>query len=161
MFSKQSSAQPCSPSLTYPDHYLQVLAKHPGTLCTLFLEGVTIEAPWLLHLEYAWREDLSHAQADVVDTRLRAYIACAIFDACQTAKIRCKSGPPHGSRPSWFLEDLPVPYSLVQASFSTEDKRMYQTVGPTMMAPAIFELENAQIIGLVQGFSIKFRTLKV
>lgn len=121
-----------------------------------------MEGPFL-HLEYGWQGDLTHAQADRVDTRLRVYIASAIFDVCKTVKIKCKAGPPHGIRPSWFLGDFPVPYSLVQGSFSTNDKRMYQTVGPIMMwmSPGDFQLNSDQMIKLAQGFRLTFRILEV
>lgn len=160
MFSKKSSIQPCSPSLEHPEHYLQILVKNPGPLQELFLETVEVEGLFV-YLEYAWQQDLSRAQADVVDTRLRAYIACAIFDACQASKIRCKAGPLYGIRPSWFVGNLPVPYSLVEASFSTDDKRMYQNVGPIMLSPALFRERNDQITQLAKGFRLKFSTLKV
>lgn len=159
MFARKSSSQPCSPRLTHPEHYLQTLLKNPGPLQELTLVSMEVQGPFL-NLEYAWQEDLSYAEADVVDTRLRAYIACAIFDACQASKIGCEVGPPYG-RPSWLLEGFPIPCSLVEASFSTEDKRLYQTVGPIMMHPALFGQKNNQIVGLAKGFRIKFSALKV
>lgn len=160
MFFKKPPAQPCSPALTYPEHYLHVLARNPGTLQELTLGHIEVTGLFL-NLEYSWREDWSYAQADVVDTRLRAYIACAIYDACKASGIRCKQGPPHGLRPSWFLEGFPVPFSLVEASFSTRDKRLYQTVGPIMMSLAFFAQKSDLTTGLASGFRKNFSTIKV
>lgn len=160
MFFKKSPVQPCSPVLKHPEHYLQILAKNPGTLQELFLESVEVAGPFL-NLEYSWQEDLSYSRADVVDTRLRAYIACAIFDACNASNVGCRQGPPHGIRPSWFLEGLPIPYSLVDASFSTDEKRMYQTIAPIFMTSGIFTQESGPIIQLAQGFRKKFSVIKV
>lgn len=120
--------QPCSPRLTFPEHYLQVLEKNQGPIQELFLEETEVEGSFL-HLKYTWHDKLTHAQADRIDTRLRAYIACAIFDACH-GLLSCRPGPSHGSRPSWYIEDCPIPFSLVQASFSVAAKSLYQTVGP-------------------------------
>ncbi len=160
MFFKKSPVQPCSPTLAHPEHYLQILAQNPGTLQELVLESIEVTGPFL-NLEYSWQEDLSHSRADVVDTRLRAYIACAIFDACNASNVRCRQGLPHGIRPSWFLEGLPIPCSLVETSFSTDEKRMYQTIGPIMMSPALFSQKSEQIIQLAKGFRKNFSTVKV
>lgn len=132
MFSKQIS-QPCSPRLSFPEHYLQVLERNQGPIQDLLLEETEVDGPFL-HLRYTWHDELTHAQADRIDTRLRAYIACAIPDACHGLLI-CHPGPPHGSRPSWYVENCPIPFSLVQARFSVAEKSLYPTVGPIIFAP--------------------------
>lgn len=39
--------QPCSPRLTHPTHYLDVLERNPGGLQELFLEDTASEGPFL------------------------------------------------------------------------------------------------------------------
>lgn len=148
--------QPCSPRLAFPEHYLRVLEKNPGPLQELFLENVETEGPFL-YLEYQWRNELSHAEADTVDTRVRAYIACAIFDACIKGGAFCQPGPPHGSRPSWYLEGCPAPFSLVEARFSVANKSMYQTIGPII--PIIRTADYADILST--GFLRHMNRIKV
>jgi len=147
--------QPCSPRLTEPAHYLDVLKKNPGSLQELSLVDVTIENPFL-HLTYRYDEDLSRSEADVVDTRLRAYIACAIFDAGKDLFF-CQPAPSHGSRPAWFIQDCPVPFSLVQGRYSVANKSIYLTVGPIVPLPQAAGYAEA----LGAGFAKRFRIVKV
>jgi hypothetical protein len=147
--------QPCSPRLTEPKHYLDVLEKNSDSLQELSLVDVTIENPFL-HLTYCYDEELSHSEADVVDTRLRAYIACAIFDAA-TGLFFCQPAPSHGSRPAWFIQDCPVPFSLLQGRYNVKDKSIYLTVGPIIPLPQASGYTEA----LAEGFIKRFRIVKV
>jgi hypothetical protein len=144
--------QPCSPRLTYPKHYLDVLGKNSGPLQELSLVDVTIEDPFL-HLTYCYDEELSRSEADVVDTRLRAYVACAIFDAGKDLFF-CQPAPLHGSRPAWFIQDCPVPFSLVQGRYSVANKSIYLTVGPIIPLPQATGYTEALGEGFIERFSI-------
>ena len=116
-------------SIAFPSHYLQTAKRAPGPPCELTLAGTREEGSWF-RLAYVWTDNLDHQEADRLDSRVRAFIACAIPDAAGAASLACQGGPPHGQRPAWFVEGGPIPVSLVHGSFDVDRKTCYVTVGP-------------------------------
>jgi len=108
------------PHLTYPEHYEETCLHAPGGKADLKLIHAAAEGPFIT-LVYQWKGNLSRAEADDLDTRARAYIACAIYDAAATAGLSCQPGPPHGQRPSWHITGERMPISLVNAGFDVSD----------------------------------------
>jgi hypothetical protein len=118
-----------SASLAFPAHYLQTAKRAPGQPREMTLAGTQGAGSWF-RMAYTWGEDLSHQEADNLDSRLRAFIACAIHDAAGAAGLACQAGPPHGQRPAWFIEGGAIPVSLVQGAFDVDRKTCLVTVGP-------------------------------
>ena len=80
-------------------------------------------------LVYHWYDEIPHTEADRLDSRLRAYIACAIYDAADACHFPSGMGERWGRRPSWVFEGSPEPYSLQQAGFDTDQKVCQLRVG--------------------------------
>ena len=83
-------------------HYLEEFTQVSGSRRTVTL----VEAASTLgfvSLVYHWDDCLSHADADRLDSRLRAYVVCAIGQAARHAGLSVRPGPPHGRRPSWIV----------------------------------------------------------
>lgn len=84
--------QPRPPHLTYSEYYEayeETCLNAPGGKSDLTLIHAAAEGPFV-NLVYQWKGELSHAEADDLDTRARAYIACAIYDAAITAGLSCQ-----------------------------------------------------------------------
>ena len=146
------------PALVYPKHYEQTARQAPGDKCEMSLVDAAMEGEFVT-LVYRWALDLSHEEADRLDTRARAYIACAIYDAATIAGLSCQPGPPHASRPSWHLEGERMPVSLVNAGFDTSDKTCFMVVGPCW-APYPQSL-GRQLQELISGFLAQFSKIEV
>ncbi len=148
------------PSLTYPQHYEQTSRKALGDKCHLKLVQTSAEGG-LVALVYRWSASLSEDEADRLDTRARAFIACAIYDAATAAGLACQVGPPHGQRPSWRIEGERTPVSLVNAGFDIADKNCYMQIGVGMVG-----LDRGRIGGnhwkiLESGFMKRFGEIDV
>jgi len=114
--------------LTYPRHYDETALRAPGERSDLSLiHAVTDGAS--VSLAYRWVADLSAQEADRLDTRARAHVACAIYDAAISAGLGCEPGPPHGSRPSWLIPGEAAPISLVFAGFDVAEKTCFMEIG--------------------------------
>jgi len=111
-------------------------------------------------LVYRWEPDLSRGEADRLDTRARAYIACAIYDAAITAGLSCKPGPPHGRRSAWHVGGDRTPISLVNASFDVSDKTCLMQIGAGMMVRGT-PTSVRQGEKLISGFQAQFSQIKV
>ncbi|MBP8953179.1 MAG: hypothetical protein KBI47_12360 [Armatimonadetes bacterium] len=111
-------------------------------------------------LVYRWAADLSYDEADRLDSRARAFIACAVYDAARAARLPCQPGPPHGRRPAWMFRGVRVPVSLIDAGFDTEQKTCYMCLGPSIMTlePSGVALYAQQ---LVKGFRARFSEIVV
>jgi hypothetical protein len=118
--------------LSHPEHYEKTSRQAPGDTQRLTLIQSDADGPGVA-LVYRWTAELSHEEADRLDTRARAYIACAIYDAATAAGLRCEPGPPHGRRPAWFLPGERMPVSLINAGFDTSDKTCFMEIGAGMM----------------------------
>ena len=125
-----------STELTFPDHYLSTSRNASGNPCKLILERSMAEGP-VVHLTYRWISDLSDQEADHLDSRARAFIACAIYDAAVGANLVCQPGPQHGKRPGWIIEAEPVPVSLMSAGFKVPEKICWMKVGPILARDGI------------------------
>ena len=86
-----------------------------------------------MNFVYQWHDELTHPQADNLDTRLRAYITCAIYDFAVAAGLGCLPGPLHGQRPSWQIAGHSGYTSLIGAGFDTDEKICWLQIGPGMM----------------------------
>ena len=104
-----------------------------------------------------WTVELSHEGADRLDTRSRAYIACAIHDAATTAGLACQPGPPHGQRSSWLFHG---PVSLINAGFDMADKTCFLHIGPGMMISGRSG-GGGYVKQLVAGFRAQFSDINV
>lgn len=146
--------------LTYPVHYEQTSAKAPGKTRSLTLINAEEDGP-MVHLAYQWEDNLSHKEADDLDTQLRAYIACAIYDAGTSAGLRCAPGQLHGERPAWHINRERIPVSLVNADFDVRSKTCNLYVGHGLMIAG--SLEDYAVWGkkLVQGFKARFSNITV
>lgn len=116
-------------ALRYQDHYIDVFSNAGHVFCPLILDQAENEGP-CVNLVYHWEIDLTHEEADQLDSRARAFVSCAIYDAAKLDKIKCKRGPLHGRRPSWLFKDVIVPISLMSAGFDYDAKKCWMTVGP-------------------------------
>ena len=151
--------QPRAPFLTHSQHYDETARQAPGSKCELTLVHVGVEGPFL-NLVYQWHDNLSDQEADRLDTRARAYIACAIFDAAETANLSCDPGPPHGQRPSWRICGARTPISLVNAGFDVSDKTCFMQVGPGMVAMTARQ-QGENLSKLAAGFQSQFSRIAV
>jgi hypothetical protein len=117
--------------MKYSNHYRDECRAVGGDRCKVTLEQASAEAR-SVNLIYRWHDELSHQEADKLDSRLRAYIACAVYDAASKAGLTCTQGPPHGRRPSWIIEGDLAPYGLQAAGFDVSQKTCWLSVGPIM-----------------------------
>ena len=152
--------KPRSPHLTHPQHYNQTARQAPGEKCELALIHAAVEGPFV-NLVYQWKAELSDDEADKLDTRARAYIACAIYDAAMTAGLSCRPGPPHGQRPSWHIGGERTPISLVNAGFDVSDKTCFMQVGPGMLMMAGPQGGGRSSKRLIAGFQAQFREIRL
>lgn len=146
--------------LTYSQHYDQTSRKVPGRMQVLTLIHATMDGLFI-NLVYQWKRELTDAEADDLDTRARAYIACAIYDAATAAGLTCQPGPPHGQRPSWYIRGERMPISLVEAGFDMSDKTCIMRVGPGVFVLERLEEEGRYCKKLVAGFQGHFAEIRV
>ncbi len=116
---------------TYLQHYEQVAQSAAGQPCELTLAEVAEQGPYVT-LIYRWRDDLTYEEADRLDSRVRAYVTCAIYDAAISTGMSCQPGPSHGQRPSWLIAEQNIPISLVSAEFDNSERVCRLLVGPIM-----------------------------
>ncbi len=148
------------PSLKYPDHYNKTARMAPGDKFDMALVHTAVAGPFVT-LVYRWVGDLYHAVADRLDSRARAYIACAIYDAAIAAGIACEHGPPHGNRPSWLLAGASVPVALVKAGFDVSARTCFMNIGPCIVTSAYSQFPGGQPNKLISGFRSHFKIIKV
>lgn len=149
-----------SPSLTYPAHFKQTSTKAPGNKCELTLINAEEEGP-TVHLTYQWKDYLSYSEADNLDTRLRAYIACAIYDAGTIAGLLCEPGMPHGERPAWHINKERIPISLINADFDVSNKICNQYIGRGIIIMGSREESAVWGKRLIKGFKTQFDNINV
>jgi hypothetical protein len=123
------------------------------------LVRIGTEGPFL-DLVYGWADSLSDKEADDLDTRARAYISCAIYDAARTAGLPCNPGPHHGQRPSWVIGGGRTPISLVNAGFDVSDRTWFMQVGPGIIVMAA-QQEAPWLAKLAAGFRAQFLRITV
>lgn len=121
-----------SPHLTHPEHYERTSRQAQGDKQRLTLIQVEAEGMGVA-LVYRWTAELSDDEANNLDTRARAYIACAIYDAATIAGLSCQPGPSHGQRPTWLFPGEYMPVSLINAGFDVLDKTCFMQIGHGMM----------------------------
>ena len=148
------------PHLTFHEQYEQTCLCAPGGKCAIKLIDATLEGPGV-SLVYQWSAVLSDEEADRLDTRARAYIACAIYDAASTARLISQPGPLHGQRPSWRFPGEHTYVSLIHAGFDVTDKTCFMHIGPGMITGG--EPSRAAGYGkqLVAGFRAQFGDIVV
>jgi len=155
-----STGESIPPHLTYPEHYEQTSDQAQGRKQRLTLIRSVVDGPGVT-LVYIWTADLSHEEADRLDTRARAYIACAIFDAATTAGLTCQPGPPHGQRPAWQFPKDRLPVSLINAGFDVSEKTCFMQIGPGMMMVRESSGDGECAKKLVTGFRAQFSEINV
>lgn len=128
---------------THIEHYERVKRSAPGSPRRLSLTQTSTEGPSLT-LIYQWKESVTYEEADHIDSRIRAYIACAIYDAAIAGGLSCREAPPHGQRPAWFIENRRIPTTLMQAGFDTDERTCWLQIGPGMVL-----LDQAQDTGRI------------
>jgi hypothetical protein len=165
-----------SSPLSFPSHYRETSSKAPGSLRELALTRTQV-AGSCVRMIYTWSEDLEYQEADNLDSRVRAFVACAIPDAAADAGLACQAGPQFGQRPAWFVAGVPMPVSLVQGAFNVDAKACMVTVGPIVvrgpsvdsrgmptmdpMARAEAEPTNPAAEHLAAGFQSRFGRIRV
>lgn len=152
-------------SLTYPQHYRQESEQVPGDRCHLGLVDSSVEdSPVLafIRLVYQWDAMLSYEEAFRLDLRVRAYIACAIYDAATAAGLLCQAfGIPHGRRPSWLIEGGQTPISLINAASEFSDRTCLMEIGPLSRNVDTSQGGGALMAKLLTGFIIRFSDICV
>lgn len=153
--------EPAASQLTHPDHYEKTMQKAPGKKCRLRLIHADAESARVT-LVYKWDMDLDSDEADKVDTRARAYVACAIYDAARRAGLMCQPGPLHGQRPAWLFAGENIPVSLVKADFDVSDKTCFMQVG-SVMVRLDEQHQSSPSYGkkLIAGFRSQFSEINV
>lgn len=146
-------------ALTFPDHYTRERDSVGGMPQNMRLAAVDTHSGWI-RMRYRWRADLSDDEADRLDSRLRAFIACGIYDAARRRGLNCKPGPIHGRRPSWLIEDSRIPFSLADGGFATVEKYCELSVGPVMRLMG--EQDSTKVSRqLARGFREAFKGISV
>jgi len=146
------------------NHYDEECRSVGGARCKVSLvEAVPFMSS--VGLVYRWHERLSHSEADKLDSRLRAYIACVIGKAAENAELDVEPGPAHGRRPSWVIlqpsSDKRVAYGLQQGSFDVGKQVCEMTVGPVVL-PIVPSSDGDTVAReLAESFLAIFRELKV
>ncbi len=120
----------------FMQHYHDEVAAVGGDPCTVTLEHVQA-GDRSIELTYRWHEELSFQEADKLDSRLRAFMACAVYDAAVRAGLQCTKGPPHGRRPSWFIKGIPVAFGLQSAGFDADKKWCGLKLGYLLLGPGL------------------------
>lgn len=146
-------------NLTYPQHYEQTVRDAAGKKYELTLIHADVICPYV-NLIYQWKTELSYEEADELDTRARAYIACAIYDAATAAGLFCQPDYHHGQRPSWNIEGERM-ISLVNAGFDVSNKTCFMTIGPGMLRTKESLMVERYCNGLIEGFQTLFRKIRV
>lgn len=149
-----------APYLTYPEHYEQTLRQAQGVKQRLSLINAELDGT-VVAMTYRWTAELSHEEADRLDTRARAYVTCAIYDAATTAGIACQPGPPHGQRPSWILGSERMPISLINAGFDLAEKTCFMHIGQGLMVISGPSGGGRYAKKLVAGFRTQFAKIDV
>lgn len=141
------------------DHYRAQQPNAPGRTRTLYLlEFEAYETG--LQIVYQCPGQLTPENANHLDTRLRAYIACIISDAARRGGLGVTSGPPHGQRPSWLLTGFSMPVGLQQASFDSTKKLFSLRVGPIMLGPGS-AMRADVVCALGKGFLSLCKVIRV
>ncbi len=145
--------------LTHPKHYEVTTWAAPGERRQLSLVRAATDGA-LVTLVYRWGSELSSQEADRLDTRARAFVACAIYDAAIAAGLQCDPGPPHGSRPAWRILGETTPVSLVGAGFDVADRTCFMRVGPVAVSRGQSPVLRCAA-ALVDGFEGTFSSMTV
>jgi len=145
-------------------HYLEEFTQVGGARRTVTLMEAASTLGFV-SLVYHWDDRLSHADADRLDSRLRAYVVCAIGQAARHAGLSVRPGPPHGRRPSWIV-NLPqssssVIYGLGPCSFDVGQQVCELGVGPIVFSPADFLGDDTVTTCLAASFKALFSELTV
>ena len=114
---------------THIEHYERVKRSAGGAPRRLSLIEARTEGQYVT-LVYQWKEQVTDEEADRIDTRVRAYMTCAIYDAAIAVGLSCHEGPPHGQRPAWIIEGSRSPTTLAQAGFDTTKRICWLQIGP-------------------------------
>lgn len=144
----------------HPEHYEIMSNTTAGSKHELVLQQAAAVGP-VVSLSYKWNEDIDHQEADNLDSRARAFIACAVYDAATRAGLSCRIGPPFGKRPSWLIANEQIPYSLIQAGFDTDEKVCWMHVGPIMVKGGMPMGRELTAGKLAEGFASWFCQITV
>lgn len=147
-------------SISHPGHYKTTARTAQGGPDELTLAETDVTGPFVT-LVYAWASELCDAEADRLDSRVRAFVACAIHDAAKAAGVASASGPAYGQRPSWILGESRMPVSVVDAGFDTDQKVCYVKVGPVMTAGGALDTHDPHAQRLLSGFQLRFSRILV
>jgi tetratricopeptide (TPR) repeat protein len=145
--------------LTHPKHYEVTAWAAPGERRQLSLVRAATDGA-LVTLVYRWGSELSSQEADRLDTRARAFVACAIYDAAIAAGLQCDPGPTHGSRPAWRILGETTPVSLIGAGFDVADRTCFMRVGPVAVSRGQSPVLRCAA-ALVDGFESTFSSMTV
>ncbi len=126
--------------------------------CQLALAAAVSEGS-NVYLTYRWTEDLSHDEADRIDTCVRALINSSIGDIAHRNKISARlswgAESMNGVRiPLWHLDHRDQPTFVVNSGFDVEQKLVTLTVGPRFVRRQIDDdMHDPTSVGLCRGFT--------
>ncbi|MBL8809853.1 MAG: toll/interleukin-1 receptor domain-containing protein [Planctomycetaceae bacterium] len=138
-------------------HYRAVQMTVRLPKCRLTLVAAEVEGP-NVHLTYHWSEDLSHEQADNLDTCMRAFINSRIGDVAMHSDIPVRlnwgteslKGVPI---PLWQLGHRDQATFVVNSQFDVNEKLITLTVGSRFVQLQFNDGSHDQVsIGLYKGF---------
>lgn len=146
-------------------HYREELASVGGSRTAVRLVEA-VPTLGFVSLVYHWDQRLSHGDADRLDSRLRAYVVCAIGQAARKAGLSVEPGPPHGCRPSWIIASPDsgrhVIYGLGPCSFDVGQQVCELAVGPVVSPPvALPGGRDSVTTHLAESFKALFSELTV
>jgi hypothetical protein len=114
-------------------HYDAVRARFPGPLCRLDLVAAQPMGT-NVYLTYRWRGVLSRDEADIIDTRTRAFINSMIDEAAKDQSLPCIKGRSEASLlgvpiPAWHVAGRAQPTFVQNSTFDVSQNTIDLTVG--------------------------------
>ncbi len=121
------------------DHYETALSRFTSALVPLKIVQAEPDGA-NLNLIYQWTASLSEKQADLLDSRARAFVNSAVGIAAISQWVGCQDGPNDASLlgipiPGWYLEGRHHPTYVVNSRFDIREKLMQLTLGMRFARP--------------------------
>jgi hypothetical protein len=135
---------------------LDALSREQTEGTELALVRSSIQEARVVFLEYAWREELSWALANELDTRVRIQVTSLIGAAARAGGLTSVRTDDYGRRPAWLFDDMRLPVSLVSAGFDSDERRCWLCIGAITGAP----LPAAVLHGLLTGFVQEYEHIR-
>lgn len=120
-----------------PQHYLRVQDAMPTETHAVSLRTASVSGP-MVQLVFTWRGDKSKEVLDAMDTKVRAFVNCAIADLAIASEIPCREGLSGVALrvgdnsipiPGWSLGDRNQPTLVAQSAFDMESRGLFLLIG--------------------------------